>query len=351
MINSDIFNFEYEFLNDYNNFCIHNNIKLVLDYYGVKHSSLYIDTIPGIRFHVNEDEPENLECIYDIDSTSVLSPFDSLVHINYPKDKLDSVGNLTEIKKSIDAGIPVIVMVDVYDLPYMPFYHTDHSIHSILVCGYDDRKEEITYVDWYSPYFSKGTINYQDYFRARASENPAGPLMNSNFPIENRWILVEKDGWNATPVELLKYTIDKMELVYYSKKNTQHEKESEGIGAVMRLQSFLKELSSMSEERAKTVLTMLHKYFFMMPNYWDFFSSNIVRNVAAASVTVENDELSILQNNTVLWTKLLRLFVKANMGNYESVYPKILTSMEQIVENDFKSEQILHSIKTSLSKN
>ncbi|SET05078.1 BtrH N-terminal domain-containing protein [[Clostridium] polysaccharolyticum] len=351
MINSDIYSFEYEFLDDYNNFCIHNNIKLVLDYYGVKHSSLYIDTIPGIRFCVNEDEPENLECIYDIDSTSVLSPFDSLIHINYPRDKSDSVGNFAEIKKNIDAGIPVIVMVDVYDLPYMPFYHTEHSIHSILVCGYDDSKEEITYVDWYSPYFSKGTIGYRDYFRARASENPAGTLMNSGFPIKNRWVLVERDGWNAKPDELLKHTIDKMEFAYYSKINTQYAKECEGIGAIMRLQTLLQEMSRMPEKYAKAVLSKLHKYFFMMPNYWNLFSSNILKNVMVAGVAVEDEKLNILQNNNVLWTRILRLFVKANMGNYESVYPKILASIEQIIENDFKSEHILHCIKTGLSKN
>ncbi len=346
----DLIQSERIFLKEYDNFCIHNNVKQVLDYYGIENSWAFIDTVIGVNMSITDNDINKLDIKYNIDTASVLDPFLSKVKAIIPNAYQDEFADWDTIKEKVEKGIPVITMVDVFYLKYLPYYLQANAIHSVILCGYSDELQEVCVVDWYEPYFYKGTLKYEDFMKARASENPKGMLVNSDFPILNKWIEIEKDGWEADFKTLLRITIDKMQKEYYSKTSVS-QSSCDGIGVLYKLKEIINDMGQSSEAERKKLSARLHGMLFLMPKYRMFFAGYIER--ALGSVTEENCdyEIEVIGKGVSLWNKLLKLIVKFSLLSTDALLDKIKVQFDEILENEKECIHVLDNIKHKLTDN
>ncbi len=346
----DFIQSESIFLKEYENFCIHNNVQQILDYYGIENSWAFIDTVIGVNLSIPDNDINKLDIKYNIATTSVLDPFLSKVKATTPIAYKDEFADWDTLKEKVDTEIPVITMVDVYYLKYLPYYLKANAIHAVILCGYSDELQEVYVVDWYEPYFYKGTLKYDDFMKARTSENPKGMLVNSGFPILNKWIEIEKDGWEADCKTLLSITIDKMQKEYYSKTSIS-ESSCDGIGVFYKLKEIINEMGQFSEAERKKLSSRMHGMLFLMPKYRMFFAGYIER--ALRSITVENCdyEIEVIGKGVDLWDKLIRLVVKFSLLNTDALLEKIKVQFDDILENEKECTHILDNIKHKLMDN
>lgn len=51
------------------------------------------------------------------------------------------------MRQSVAQGAPVLAHVDVYHIPYLPYYHKVHDLHNIIISGFDQRAKSVRIVD------------------------------------------------------------------------------------------------------------------------------------------------------------------------------------------------------------
>ena len=89
------------------------------------------------------------------------------------------------IDTHIENGFPVIIMVDVFYMPYKvnTYYQKRHGSHSIILIGKSDDNYQI--MDWYHPDYFVGKISKTDLTLARTSKNEKDQMSVFNgHPIE-----------------------------------------------------------------------------------------------------------------------------------------------------------------------
>ena len=146
-----------------------------MDYYSVKNALLNLKLGLKLRVACVEDtfytyKHENLLPLYDMDAVEYGygKEFDRIFYQNLDK-------------------LPVIVLVDVYYLPYRKEYLQYHASHAVILTGYNANEEFVKIIDWYAPYFYKGGLSLQDYRLARTSPNLKDVNPFSGFAINNYW--------------------------------------------------------------------------------------------------------------------------------------------------------------------
>lgn len=100
-----------------------------------------------------------------------------------------------EVKAAIGGGIPAIVAVDNYYLPFRPAYHDIHANHLVVVYGYDETAGTAQVIDPTPPYCF-GPVDLDDLRQARWSGTP-GEGRDSFFadiPVAARWLEVTVTG-------------------------------------------------------------------------------------------------------------------------------------------------------------
>lgn len=114
--------------------------------------------------------------------TMTLEP-DFFLTLNIPfswKQETNSQRALDDAKRSIDAGVPVLVRTDIFHVKYYNS-STHFPGHIIIMWGYDDEKKEVFLSDTH--FEGLMTLSYEDFMKARR----AGPPI----PLENDWCAVK----------------------------------------------------------------------------------------------------------------------------------------------------------------
>lgn len=94
------------------------------------------------------------------------------------------------IKESIAIGCPVIILVDVFYMPYKIHFHKDHAAHCILLNEVIDGKYLV--IDWYEPDYYIGYIEEEVLNLARQSTNEEdGASVYSGYPIKATYKVVD----------------------------------------------------------------------------------------------------------------------------------------------------------------
>ncbi len=105
-----------------------------------------------------------------------------------------------ETRRLLDEGKPVIVFVDPYYLPFWPL--KTHTLHTLLVYGYDDR-DQVWVMDGFNAISFAGPISLADYLSARESKDTADehlPL-NPGGAVRNRFLSIDTPCMAAYSVE------------------------------------------------------------------------------------------------------------------------------------------------------
>lgn len=97
-----------------------------------------------------------------------------------------------EVRESIARGVPAIVAVDNFHLPFRPAYQDLHAGHLVVVYGFDDEADQAYALDSSPPEYS-GPLPRAVLHAARGAANPADPRDDffSGAPVGYRWFTVE----------------------------------------------------------------------------------------------------------------------------------------------------------------
>lgn len=344
----DIYNSKKEFLKEYEYFCFHNNYKQILDFYKVENSECYIDTTIGVSMDlVEKDNDISIDISYNIDKSSLLEPYNKNVIHSIPYEN-NSEKNIIELKKKNDNGIPVITFVDVYYLPYMPYYKEQNSIHSVIMCGYNNSKEEINIVDWYKPYFYSGTIKEREFLLARSSANPKGMFANSGYPVKNTWVEINNEHWDADVNELLMKTLFKYEVNYYNSQYYSGECCCSGFQVLKTLLEALRKIKYSDESIIKKFLEDLHRNLFHFPKYIEFLTCYINRSLKKLNYDKFTNEMDQLNEQIKRWDDFLRLIIKTSIVFSNDKYEKIIEKFIKLIINEESIYEMSVKIKNNL---
>ncbi|MCL2051389.1 MAG: BtrH N-terminal domain-containing protein [Lachnospiraceae bacterium] len=338
-----ISDFEFTFLPEYDNFCIHNNIKQIMDFYDIANSGFYIDTAIGLK--LNMPSLDKIKMIYNIDKSSVLAPYEKNILVNIPADQKNAELSWKEICIKLDEQIPIIALVDVFYLDYMPYYKKEHSIHSIIICDYCEQEGMVDIIDWYKPYLYKGKIHIEELNLARSSKNPIGMLVNSGYPIESKWIEIKLHGWNSDCSELMVKSIDKMEAIYFSPNLKSLGNEYYGINALFKLNDYLHSVFNMNMALKKEICISLHKELFLMPKYRLLLIKYIENFLNCTKISEFQIELERSENVVKKWEQLIRFLVKASIGDMDKYILKATELLNEIIRGEELFYDFLMRIK------
>lgn len=109
-----------------------------------------------------------------------------------PADERDAEEQVID---ALGRGVPPIVAVDNYHLPFRPAYHDVHAGHLVIVRGYDPAAREFDVLDPMPPAY-EGPLPAEVLARARASDNPddgSDPFFAGSGP-RRRWLEVTSHG-------------------------------------------------------------------------------------------------------------------------------------------------------------
>jgi hypothetical protein len=100
-------------------------------------------------------------------------------------------------KELIEAGKPVITIVDLYEMSYHRAYQKEHGLHAVVITGYDDEREEVELFDTYPLSSSDfdGRLPYEQVMAGRGSLTPlSNPIVGEySRPIRHLWVEIDAD--------------------------------------------------------------------------------------------------------------------------------------------------------------
>lgn len=115
----------------------------------------------------------------------------------------------TELIKMLQEGVPPIVAVDNYHLPFRPAYHDVHAAHLVVVHGYDSDQNAFDVFDPIPPAF-QGQLPAPLLYASRASENPndgSDPFFAGSH-VNFRWLELRPAGeFPALTKEWVEYVL------------------------------------------------------------------------------------------------------------------------------------------------
>lgn len=183
--------------------CLKNCVRQILDYYGVKGSLFYINCVPDIILERRNNLSDEYTVAYQSNLSPILPQYSTRLK-KFTYKKINSTEAWDDVLLKIYEGYPVITMVDTFELKYRDKdYHKNHGSHAIIVHDYDPVREELKIIDWYEPFFYKGSISKREYLSARNSPNTYSKNPFSGHSLENEWFFLVKEGWNEEQRTLL----------------------------------------------------------------------------------------------------------------------------------------------------
>ncbi|HEX3029382.1 MAG TPA: BtrH N-terminal domain-containing protein [Clostridia bacterium] len=196
----------------------------------------------------------------------------------------------SRLKELIDGGSPVMLVVDLYYMPFHRAYQKDHGLHCIVVTGYDEEEGTFDVFDKYRLSSSDfdGKLPMSVVRDGRISDNPLSNAMAGNYkrPIRNLWmeVNVNKD-FNVDESKIFKVFSESCMRMTGSKKVLGD------ICGLAKLEEFRNDLLKKKE-------TIDEKTLFYFRTYLNGSFKNIARQRKRFGVFI-NEVSAILPQSTV----------------------------------------------------
>lgn len=330
----DIYYQNQVFYDPFQYFCYKNCYLNILRYYNVKNPEFYIDY--SLDWIVLKNDDFNFGFDFQLGSAhdNLVPPFDNkLLKFDKTIKPCDEIWNLDV--DNLNKDIPVVVAVDVYYLKFTPYYYKKHSIHSIIIAGYEKENDIIYVIDWYPPWCFKGEITKNELDLARNSLNEHDGIL-SGIPINYESIVITRGGFCEDEIKLIKEQINSTLGKFYldKSKNNITKGEYHGYQAINEISVFLEDNMSLdSSERIKFLENIYEKLYFVCSKkklfYW--FLERVEDEYPIISV---EKTLDSLESTMKLWKTLQSLIIKCTIKNTDAAYEKILITMEQVIQEE-----------------
>lgn len=256
-------------------YCFLNCYYIVLKHFGIDEPLYYLDC--HIDFKYEEDGSHTLFTCAD--KFSSLNPLLLKALHFYSDDTIDESERTKLEKYLVLKGIPIIMTVDIYYLPYTPYYKKKHGFHSLIYCGIIDESDEVYIYDWYDPWYYKGTLSCSVLEDARKSLNEDDGILG-NVPIKHLSFYIDDDIQLKNPKLFLQHTLTLLTNKFFSNDLNQ------GYNALIKLFETIKKLDTEKYDEQKQKLEILYNslYFVkyrenLLLNYFNvFFSKDLEIN-------------------------------------------------------------------------
>lgn len=311
---------ELDYFDGYESFCYQNCLRLLLKSIGIKDSWSYINASMSILYKDKElQQHSNIR--------SLLPEFSSFVQRLYYDNSVKAEDVFEEnIDFILKNDMPIIVGVDTYYLNYTSNYMKNHAIHTLILCGYDSVTDDVYIIDWYAPWFFKGTIKKAVFLKSRQSKNEYDGSIYSGTPIRNNWAYIKKDIMKKNKKELLN-TVIKLSLEQcYNPSNSVGEAFI-GIEALRKLSEDVRKDGYLDYE------AIFHQFYGMIKRH-SFFKQYLVNYSNSEkddSITVVIESL----NNTISIMNIVSmLLLKQSKSSSTRNLERIIKNMSILIDNE-----------------
>lgn len=328
-----IYGEEIEFLNGYESFCYQNCQKIVLKAQGYSYPELYVNSSISLLFN------KKGKTIYTHDNVRSLLPsidgYTKRIRYENTSNEYDIFNeNANYISSNNDV---IIVGVDSYYLQYASNYKKNHARHTLILCGYDLFLNVVYVIDWYVPWFYKGTIPLDVFLQSRNSKNEYDGSLYSGKSIDNNWAKIDRFPPRKSEelfLELIEVTINNSIDI--------NEFEVSSCNAITELGNYV-----LSCNDPNLLLSFNKKFKLITKRYNLFMESLISFNNLNKSLYIDNC-IDLLQKMTENWDILQMQIYKKAINNNERINHKIEYKLNEIYQNEFEFQKMIKEIKKKI---
>lgn len=323
-------------------YCFKNCYLQILRYYGIRSPEYYIETNLDWKLIRSDKQPFGYEFQTGDRYSGLVSPCSEKV-------RLQTAGNnkpATIWEKNLQClnqKLPVTVAVDVFYLPYTPYFQKKHSFHSLIICGVHTDKADI--LDWYTPWFYQGQISMELLDKARSSTNSGSGLLGT-FAIEYAWAIIEKEEWQEyRKGDLVEITVSDLLSSYYG--GIENAAMSTGRKALTTLMRFILKMEEESKRRRLFLEDLYYQLYFVVTRkrllqwYLEMVESDF-------RTVIWSHALALLAQTRKSWQNLLHLIMKCSIDDTPDNYDTIIFQLNKCIlqEDEFYYE--LFRMKSTL---
>ena len=325
-------NLKLNYDNAFEYYCIKNCYLQILRYYGVKQPEFYIETIIDWKWFKDSQAPYGYRLTTGTPLSGFLFPYDNKLLLG--DSSFQSAEEIwMENEASIKNGIPVVVAVDVFFLPYTPYFQKKHAFHSLIITGICPNGN-VEIIDYYPPWFYRGEIERSLIEHARNSDNSQGGLLGG-IPINYMWSTITVNGWNAESKDLVTATVNQSLNKYFLGSNN-----IEWCSGCYVLEKLLALIMSSAREplkaRGKFLEDLYQKlYFVVTRKRLHLWYISLCEKVIPSPLWSNCSE--ILERSIRCFKTALNLCIKFSIRPSETLYDSIITQFIQCknCENQF----------------
>lgn len=325
----DLYYADLDYFDGYESFCYQNCLRLLLKSIGIKDSWAYINASMSLLY-------KDKELLQHSDIRSLLPEFSHFVQRMYYDDTVDAEDIFNDnINFVLKNNMPIIVGADTYYLNYASNYMKNHAIHTLILCGYDSVTDDVYIVDWYAPWFFKGTIKKADFLKARQSKNEYDGSIYSGTPIRNNWAYIEKDIVVKSKKELLD-TVIKLSLEQCYNPCNSVDEDFIGIEALKKLSEDMGKDECLDYEAIFRQFYGMIKRHLFLKQYLVNYNNSEKDNSITVVIESLNNTISIMNIISMLLLKQSKL---SSTRNSERIIKNmsILICNEEIIKNQLCS--------------
>lgn len=267
----------YEYNKNFDTFCFQNCINYILNTNRVENAEFYINK--SMSTIIKKDSKEDMINSFDRNCHSVVPEYSQNVKSYWEKDEANEV-----FRHNVEAILndrQIIVSVDSYYLPYLPFYRNSHGLHGVIIKEYNEKKRKVRVIDPVEPWYFDNYVGLDEFLEARNSLNEEDGGMFCGIPVNNRWKEVLLKGWDADLDSLIKSQI-KLTLKQYYYPGNYDDEIVKGIDALVYVYEYLQKIDELSEENQGKLLTGIHKVLYRLNHrrkFWcDFLDKIPIKN-------------------------------------------------------------------------
>lgn len=305
-------------------FCYQNCLRIILGLQGIENPELHLNSTLSLNFDISKGQ-------IDLDGNirKLLPSEDNCVIRKYYDSDYSAHDVFEEnIKYITEHNSPIIVGVDSFFLPYATNAGINHARHTLILCGWNEKTKEVDIIDWYPPWYFKGSIGLTDFLLARTSKNEYDGSIYSGVMIGNNWAVVEGVK-QRNRMDLLSELLDTVNQKYYKERN---EKILYGPEAIEAMKGMLMTCSEASQ------YDDLHKRLWNIEKRYRFFAGYL--ECVGKDIFYDEIEKIVYFANSEAdeWDKMLMLSAKGRISPSDKVRDKFLMRIDKVLSVD-------HSLK------
>ncbi|MBQ3024525.1 MAG: hypothetical protein IJD23_04350 [Spirochaetaceae bacterium] len=298
--------------------------KILLESHGLEYSELYINSSLSLNYNMKNN------AIYSSYGSYSLLPFlESNVKQFYFDDNLEMVTEIfvQNIEYLTRNKQPIIVAVDSFYLNYSSNYKKKHSLHSIILCGYNLSEGKIYIVDFENLYYVRRCVSLENFLRARNSKFLCSTTLGTSKYINNNWSFIDKIQCIPDKklfTELLKITIQNYDI---SNKNNYI---LTGIDALYCIKCIFTSSSTVKfYNNLYFNLLKISKRYILFNEILDIYRNKI-------NSLVLYDTINIINHQIYNWNYLLTCIKKYINNKNVNLLATVEREFNELIENEKK---------------